>query len=497
MRKTITLVIAFCLLTSTIVAIPFVISDSEYVTYHENKNTYIVKPTGADDTENIKYALDSAVDSSPGSIVKLTSGTFYLSEPIQIADFDGTFKGAGKKATVVRNMEGIIFPLAEPPVGRWPFFFVFYLHEKGGVPSDNMDITISDMTLQVHGISEQWTIELPFMLWDDGEGGKETAKIPFSDFNPLCIIGKYSGETESKEYDGVEYVYEAHSGEHGYYDVSVKRLQIEGVDNYDWVWGGQRSNIHNGICIQGWLETNPMVDEGVFAFHGILPLTGDIEIRDCTFLNTQYGAYFSDQVSSNIDIRNNVFTGDGTDSLNEIGIELSTFEDCEVKIHRNKMEAYDYGIKAYTDEDDVMVCYNKISANIAGVQMASSGWMVKKNVFLNMAEDAVASIWCMGDSNTIMKNNYVPSHQPGWTEETPTGPGAVLLYSGDEPDPEDEEYVVDYAENNIIKEKNGFPYGTKVYSQVLDMGQNNDVYYRPDSFDHSEAIKDAVRALLE
>ena len=102
MRKTITLVIAFCLLTSTIVAIPFVISDSEYVTYHENKNTYIVKPTGADDTENIKYALDSAVDSSPGSIVKLTSGTFYLSEPIQIADFDGTFKARAKQNGGIR-----------------------------------------------------------------------------------------------------------------------------------------------------------------------------------------------------------------------------------------------------------------------------------------------------------------------------------------------------------------------------------------------------------
>ena len=59
-----------------------------------------VSPSGGDDTANIQQAFDKAVKAGPGSMVKLAAGKF-RTRFIEVWNFDGTFMGAGQKATVI------------------------------------------------------------------------------------------------------------------------------------------------------------------------------------------------------------------------------------------------------------------------------------------------------------------------------------------------------------------------------------------------------------
>lgn len=109
-----------------------------------------VEPTGVDDTQNIKDAFVAAKLAGDGNTVQLAEGSFIISEPIMVTDFNGTFKGAGKNLTTIEDADGT-FPLINsgPLVGQQGFI-VFYL--------DNNDIgnlTISDMTIHVKNKTEE------------------------------------------------------------------------------------------------------------------------------------------------------------------------------------------------------------------------------------------------------------------------------------------------------------------------------------------------------
>jgi hypothetical protein len=64
-----------------------------------------VVPNGTNDTEAIRAAFDEAIAAGPGSIVYLTEGTFYLTEPIDLVDFKGSLLGAGKDLTEIVTQE--------------------------------------------------------------------------------------------------------------------------------------------------------------------------------------------------------------------------------------------------------------------------------------------------------------------------------------------------------------------------------------------------------
>lgn len=109
--------------------------------------------TGVTDRENICSAFAQAVAAGPGSIVELTAGEFVTDRPIQIADFDGVFRGAGMEDTLVRTAGIDPFPNAPPiqgvPIG--PSMFMFYQMNKGDCPATATEIAISDMILQTIG----------------------------------------------------------------------------------------------------------------------------------------------------------------------------------------------------------------------------------------------------------------------------------------------------------------------------------------------------------
>ncbi len=68
--------------------------------------TFVVTPSGADDTAALQQAFDAAVAAGPGSVVKLTAGEFYTNE-ILVDGFDGCFTGAGMDRTVIDTLRGL------------------------------------------------------------------------------------------------------------------------------------------------------------------------------------------------------------------------------------------------------------------------------------------------------------------------------------------------------------------------------------------------------
>ncbi len=62
-----------------------------------------VFPNGKNDTKAILDAFDKAKAAGPGSVVQLAAGTFNIGF-IEVWDFKGSFRGAGKGKTIIRNV---------------------------------------------------------------------------------------------------------------------------------------------------------------------------------------------------------------------------------------------------------------------------------------------------------------------------------------------------------------------------------------------------------
>ena len=67
---------------------------------------FMVEPSEGDDTPAIMQAFDDAKAAGPGSVVQLVAGEYHLGL-IEIRDFYGTFKGAGKDKTIITAMNNL------------------------------------------------------------------------------------------------------------------------------------------------------------------------------------------------------------------------------------------------------------------------------------------------------------------------------------------------------------------------------------------------------
>ena len=81
--------------------------------------TFVVAPSGSDDTAALQQAFDAAVAAGPGSVVKLTAGKFYTNE-ILVDGFDGCFTGAGMHRTVIDTLRGLDPTLPRGQAGDGP-----------------------------------------------------------------------------------------------------------------------------------------------------------------------------------------------------------------------------------------------------------------------------------------------------------------------------------------------------------------------------------------
>lgn len=128
--------------------------------------TFMVSPssdiTGETDWLNLMQAFDHAKAIGAGNTVGLAAGTFYISRPLQVANFSGTLQGAGKGKTILRNAPGIEFGLLNPPLEPMASFMVFWLDgmDSGSGtywPADQVqDLTIAGFTIVIDGPAQRW-----------------------------------------------------------------------------------------------------------------------------------------------------------------------------------------------------------------------------------------------------------------------------------------------------------------------------------------------------
>jgi parallel beta-helix repeat protein len=124
-----------------------------------DSSTFIVSPSGVDDTANIKAAFDNAVVAGPGSTVQLTAGQFYMNE-ILVENFYGNFLGVGVGLTKIDVLRGLDpgAPGVSSPMGT-PHIFTFL----GG------DVYISDLSFDItpYEPAEAWGPPPPDGWWYD------------------------------------------------------------------------------------------------------------------------------------------------------------------------------------------------------------------------------------------------------------------------------------------------------------------------------------------
>ncbi|MFX1497303.1 MAG: right-handed parallel beta-helix repeat-containing protein [Promethearchaeota archaeon] len=134
-----------------------------------NSPTFIVSPSGGDDTANIQAAFDDAIAAGPGSTVQLTSGQFYTNA-IFVEGFCGTFKGTSKSLTKIDVLKGLDDTLEGVVGPEGPYLFTF----AGG------DVYISDLIFDI-------TPYMPAEPWEDPE-------YPSYDLVSIILL---TGETNS------------------------------------------------------------------------------------------------------------------------------------------------------------------------------------------------------------------------------------------------------------------------------------------------------------
>ena len=120
--------------------------------------TFVVAPSGVDDTAALQQAFDAATAAGPGSVVKLRAGKFYTNE-ILVDGFDGCFTGAGMHRTVVDTLRGLDSELpgvklvmdpddTSVPLFEWTSLISFV----------RSDVQVADMSFDI-------TAEQPCELW--------------------------------------------------------------------------------------------------------------------------------------------------------------------------------------------------------------------------------------------------------------------------------------------------------------------------------------------
>ncbi len=113
----------------------------------------VAAPTGGDDWANIMATFALAQAAGPGNTVELQAGTYLISQPVLVENWNGTVRGAGKDVTVLRN--GVTpFPrvnLPEDMYGPWSVGGLLMVKYDPGAESE---LHVQGMTLSPVGLSE-------------------------------------------------------------------------------------------------------------------------------------------------------------------------------------------------------------------------------------------------------------------------------------------------------------------------------------------------------
>lgn len=407
-----------------VVAIPI---ETTYACYlrRRHRKTFVVRPSGGDDTANIQDAFDAAVATGPRSTVQLTAGRFYCNN-IFVENFHGTFRGAGKDVTIIDTLRGwdpALPGLTHTGLGVYLFFFGF----------DGGDIKISDMTFDI-------TAEEPAKLW---EWPWEPYENRYDVGNIVRIMGDANSAFERVGFRGHEGTYnETLNG--NYYNVELAIVisdpQIYNPET-DWVTCEPITGRHTvsrcsfeyvdesidvACLVDGTVRIGGSPRKGNFIDGGALPLI------------------FWDLSNSKLELSYNEIHAEGLIGMWISGGELSPCLPSKFFIHHNDiyvngmtevMWLMDFGVLSGADKtlnivvfrnnivldtelggiwgygtDDVMVIHNKITGTgMAGIYMGvtgdpgdlCTGWKIIGNNVKDLDADE-AHIWLGPDTRDCL-----------------------------------------------------------------------------------------------
>jgi hypothetical protein len=240
-----------------------------------------VLPNGADDTQPILEAFAQAKSAGPGSVVQLAEGTFKI-RFIEVWDFEGYFRGAGKGKTIITNLPDL--PQGEVLSNfKYPALIKFV---GGNLSMTNMTIHLNDGSCAPPDL--------------DPLGG---------DLYSILFLADASID----HIPPVRYIKAA-------------------VDNVDFIAGydgGTGYSPFGPSLYNVWSSIMVASDDQSSG----LPPIGDISITHCKMENDIFGTWiwsFDKQSSANIE--NNLFTGGAMQIL------LATCLGSEIKIRNNQFQ---------------------------------------------------------------------------------------------------------------------------------------------------------------
>ena len=244
-------------------------------------SVFKVFPNGKDDTKKILDAFDKAKAAGPGSVVQLAAGTYKIGF-IEVWDFQGIFRGAGKGKTIITNLPDL--PQGEVFSGNsiYPALLKFV----GG------NFSMTDMTIHLN------------------DGNAVALPDPVGDL--YCIL------------------FLAESSVH--HTPPFKKFKAS-VDNIDFIAGYDGgtgfSPFSSSTMFNVWSSIMISNDDQ----WGLLPTKGDAEISitRCKMENDVFGTWiwgFNQESSANIE--NNQFTGGAMQIL------MASCFGSEIKIKNNQ-----------------------------------------------------------------------------------------------------------------------------------------------------------------
>jgi len=110
-----------------------------------------VYPTGVDDTENLVQAFADAKASGPGAVVQLMEGEYFTSI-IEVHDYVGMFKGAGKNKTFLTALPDL--PCAQYFNSNTVSALIKFI--AGDISVADMTITIPDVVRYCRIFRLEW-----------------------------------------------------------------------------------------------------------------------------------------------------------------------------------------------------------------------------------------------------------------------------------------------------------------------------------------------------
>ncbi len=378
--------------------------------------------SSGDHTAKIEQAFEDAKAAGPDCIVELGPGTFIINRPIQVADFDGTFKGSGKAVTVVQNkyVEGEVFPAPRFPILAFPTLFAFYSTtnvERGGSADKRANLTISDMTLKELGLPQK------FKYHEDSGYLSQ-----FNDF--VVVYGRNVAGTNE--------------GTPAFVNVTFRSIDVIGEVNPSYQLG---YNAGYGLTVKGWFKK---ISRWIPEKRGWLlkpetfdpkPISGNFTWVDCSFENMEcpiavYGSNNAAVGIEGIAARNIFYWGLHVWGATSSEMSPTTFDISNVDVENlHGLLGYDLGCHALAFWDssalDVNIS-NMHATNISGLYIwnpnfaAPSTYKLENSVIQKRAGSKFAGVelWDELGAAGLPTVNFIASGNTFQSEgsEEPFGP---------------------------------------------------------------------------